>query len=248
MENKISSGNLKAISLSLSLLMIVFILSPPLTHASLVFLDDFEDGDASGWQETIIAGSGGSGTFGVEFHNESNMAQVYHRGEGSHSLSHDFYYTANSILSFDMQATAVDAYNFRGTAYHANCGVRISFLNFLNNALGTLVILNATNPDAMPDDYVIVDSTQNNYTGLMSDFAYSAGLSSSDPISKISLEYYVTGDYYNGQNMQPNVFSFGTVFFDNVSINAVPIPAAVWLLGSGLIGLAGVRRFRSRKS
>jgi hypothetical protein len=28
------------------------------------------------------------------------------------------------------------------------------------------------------------------------------------------------------------------------AITAVPIPAAVWLLGSGLIGLIGVRRFR----
>lgn len=38
--------------------------------------------------------------------------------------------------------------------------------------------------------------------------------------------------------------SVGTAYFDNVSLTAVPIPAALWLLGSGLIGLAGVRRFR----
>jgi hypothetical protein len=30
----------------------------------------------------------------------------------------------------------------------------------------------------------------------------------------------------------------------NLTISAVPIPAAVWLLGSGLIGLIGVRRFK----
>jgi hypothetical protein len=40
------------------------------------------------------------------------------------------------------------------------------------------------------------------------------------------------------------------VAFDNFTLNAnydprpVPIPAAIWLLGSGLIGLAGVRRFK----
>lgn len=31
-------------------------------------------------------------------------------------------------------------------------------------------------------------------------------------------------------------------FIDNVELNAVPIPGAVWLLGSGLLGLIGIRR------
>ena len=31
---------------------------------------------------------------------------------------------------------------------------------------------------------------------------------------------------------------------DDLTYNAVPIPGAVWLLSSGLIGLAGLRRFR----
>jgi hypothetical protein len=32
------------------------------------------------------------------------------------------------------------------------------------------------------------------------------------------------------------------VAFDNVNVESVPIPAAAWLLGSGLLGLAGVAR------
>jgi len=40
---------------------------------------------------------------------------------------------------------------------------------------------------------------------------------------------------------------YDTVFIDNVTLTStspVPIPAAVWLLGSGLLGLIGARRFR----
>ena len=33
-----------------------------------------------------------------------------------------------------------------------------------------------------------------------------------------------------------------TVYLDNVMISSVPVPAAVWLFGSGLIGLAGIAR------
>lgn len=33
-------------------------------------------------------------------------------------------------------------------------------------------------------------------------------------------------------------------YLDDISVNAVPIPGAVWLLGSGLLGLVGLRRFR----
>jgi hypothetical protein len=32
------------------------------------------------------------------------------------------------------------------------------------------------------------------------------------------------------------------IYLDDISVNQVPIPGAVWLLGSGLVGLAGLRR------
>ena len=38
----------------------------------------------------------------------------------------------------------------------------------------------------------------------------------------------------------------GDVYFDNVKLSSVPVPAAVWLLGSGLVGLFGVRRKAGR--
>jgi len=37
----------------------------------------------------------------------------------------------------------------------------------------------------------------------------------------------------------------GVAGFDNVSVAPVPLPAAIWLLGSSLLGLAGIRRRKS---
>ncbi len=36
----------------------------------------------------------------------------------------------------------------------------------------------------------------------------------------------------------------GSIYWDDVSVSAVPVPAAVWLFGSGLLGLVGVARRR----
>jgi len=47
----------------------------------------------------------------------------------------------------------------------------------------------------------------------------------------------------NAVNISPDQ----VIGLDNVNISTVPIPAAIWLLGSGLVGLVGVRR-RMRKS
>ena len=33
-----------------------------------------------------------------------------------------------------------------------------------------------------------------------------------------------------------------SIAYDNFTITAVPVPAAVWLFGSGLIGLVGIAR------
>ena len=57
-----------------------------------------------------------------------------------------------------------------------------------------------------------------------------------------------TGDWLNLESVtfraEGNGFGsgFGTVEIDNISVNAVPIPAAVWLFGSALAGLGWMRR------
>jgi len=42
----------------------------------------------------------------------------------------------------------------------------------------------------------------------------------------------------------PELPAGGSIFYDDVSLTQVPVPAAVWLFGSGLLGLVGVARRR----
>lgn len=53
----------------------------------------------------------------------------------------------------------------------------------------------------------------------------------------VTTEALKGGDFISDITFGPQVVNFGSA---NVSVSAVPVPAAVWLFVSGLIGLAGV--------
>jgi len=61
------------------------------------------------------------------------------------------------------------------------------------------------------------------------------GLVSDTPFSQVILSA-VTG----------NVYTLDTLVYGDAAPVVVPLPAAVWLLGSALVGLLGFRRFRPR--
>jgi|LGOV01.1.fsa_nt_gb hypothetical protein len=60
-----------------------------------------------------------------------------------------------------------------------------------------------------------------------------------DTIANIT-EFRIGMAYYT------NTTLFEITGIDNVNLNAVPIPASVWLLGGGLIGLGGIRRKKKK--
>lgn len=57
---------------------------------------------------------------------------------------------------------------------------------------------------------------------------------------------YTSGQDYVGELLEIGLMGSGghSLNFDMVTLDAVPVPPIVWLMGSGLLGLVGWRRFR----
>jgi hypothetical protein len=78
------------------------------------------------------------------------------------------------------------------------------------------------------------------YTNLGS-YSYT---NSSPPNVNSSQDFYGfitwSGEYFTGFEVGTNMGTFTAI--DNVTLGIVPIPGALWLFGTGLIGIVGIRR------
>jgi len=72
------------------------------------------------------------------------------------------------------------------------------------------------------------------------------GLGGGEYTDGSGLNTYTINDAIGGTFMDNGPFIGFNANFDmtSVTMSAVPVPAAVWLFGSGLVGLAGVARRR----
>jgi hypothetical protein len=73
------------------------------------------------------------------------------------------------------------------------------------------------------------------FTSSQSPFSF-LGLISDSPFTTVDI-HFATGDNVDGVLIDDLQYSVATV-------SAVPVPAAVWLFGSGLLGLMGIKRFK----
>ena len=81
----------------------------------------------------------------------------------------------------------------------------------------------------------------------MADTGVFRGLDSSNPLNTTFRDYRtLTLDVSGVKYVVLEQVTWG-VGWDNLEFNPVPIPGAIWLLGSGLIGLIGLRRRRGVK-
>ncbi len=209
-------------------------------HASLIFLDDFEEGNSDGWLESWQQGQWGeaTGSWDVVYHNKSNMARVQHKTDGFHAFTQNFTYIDDSILSFDMQISGQADIN---AGNHAGGHVAVSFLNKFNVKLGSVSLIYSTSPSSINPAYR-VDSNLHHYSASMSEWADFADLVTTDNVSTLSLSFVAWGQ----QDSWLQAGSTGTVWFDNVKIEIIPEPTTLVLFAIGTMLAPRKRNFNGR--
>jgi hypothetical protein len=101
---------------------------------------------------------------------------------------------------------------------------------------------NGTNTQLQGLGYGILSAGDNTATG-------NTGVTGHGPLVKDSVQFTLTAasGFTLAELGNSVVFQYGTALCDPYITGGpapVPIPAAVWLLGSGLLGLIGIRRFK----
>lgn len=208
-------------------------------QATAAFVDDFQDGNILGW---LSSTNGGISSSGVELHNASLMAFASHVGSGSpfvsnttqSSLSRDFTFVASDILSFDMQGVATSASTCCVSVAHGKAGMTLTFLNFLNVPVGSVGAYFATSAGILASGESLIDSLQHHYEASMATFAAAAGIGNTSAVTKVNLMFKTQAGFVGGGNIYPNAGATAQVWFDNVSVSAVPEPGEAVLMLCGL--------------
>jgi len=227
---------------SLTALAMVSAMAFASTSSAALVNGTFEADEATGGD---VAGATGWDTFEFVFTNATdgpNFGPVSHDAGGTQSLKMygPFYPGGASGASQSIPGTAGTTYeldawvmNWIGDPF-GNLGIlQLNFLDSGGNELpGGVQVTFDPFGTADVDLSVVQDGADiSDWTGL--------SLSAVAPAGTVEVQAFLlhiqTGD---------PCCAGGSLFWDDVSLTAVPVPAAVWLFGSGLLGLVGVARRR----
>ena len=205
------------------------------THAALI--DDFEHGTLDNW--TIGGRQNFTWTADVVSRHGSLMGHVSKDGFTEVWIENAFDYSTDLCFDFDMEVRSYggDGYDFYGMGV-----VQFYFMNVAGDSIGTV-----TYGDASSNLQSDIASTRDDlaYNAVTPDVLLNYSLTMNEIVSQLLIPQeeinqvrmlfraYASG-YSSGMG--------GEVWVDNVFVSAVPVPAAVWLFGSGLIGLIGLAR------
>lgn len=205
------------------------------------FTDDFESGNLDNW--TIGGRQLGTHIAEVIVSDTGSLAgHLYQNGSFTEiTMSRDFTFDPIDTFSFDLQvdvnSTPPPAQNYYGIS-----GVAFRFLGSGDAILGSVWYLASTTD--YPSNAWVSPTTSVNI--ISENVWHHLALDIPDLLSQISineadiLKTQMLFETYSSTWPSPTVSA--ELWVDNVNVPAVPIPAAVWLFGSGLLSLIGVAR------
>ena len=176
---------------------------------------DYSYGDAQITNANVLIGTGSASVIG-----ESSISNGIGSGSGINTMIGFFSVTGPTAVNFGFDATPylLSQLTAGGLASAANISMTVTIRDSGNNSVFSWA------PDGQ------------------------GGVSELDPFS---LNYGIgggssftpgTGHFANAVSLASGSYSLNIAMNNSAFVSAVPVPAAAWLLGSGLIGLVGIAR------
>jgi predicted extracellular nuclease len=184
---------------------------------------------------------------------EAEFIELFNSGTSTISLDNYFLDLINGSTSSAYRSIDLSGFSIAANDYFVVCGGSASTVaNCSYNFTTTNGWIQNGSPDAVAlyENNSLIDSLS--YEGVLVPFTEGNTLSISDNNSEIlSISRVINGLDSNDNALDfqlgcitpgsPNIAGSGDC---STPLNPVPVPAAIWLFGAGLIGLVGVARKR----
>jgi len=182
---------------------------------------DYSYGDVQITNDQVLLGAGNASAIG-----ESSISNGIGSGSSINTMIGSFSVSGPTTVSFGFDATPymLSQITAGGLASAANMSMTVTISD---------LITNQTVFSWAPNGNLDVGETADQFNLNGGVGRVNTGSSFFNP---------GLGHFASGANLASGVYNLNITMKNSVFVSAVPVPTAAWLLGSGLIGLAGIAR------
>lgn len=232
--------------------------------AALSFSDDFEARNAAdpaaladyGFGNVIVAGGGGAFFSGVNApNNTADGLNGYSRiesGQGGPAQGQQQLAVYSDYNGFGPFATqpgdqTVDTFVFHDIGNFSAADANVTYTFTFDAKEGDINTSDPANPSSAFAYINVLQTSNGSFATLFNQEIETTNVGPDWQTLSISVTvdaaWAAAGELLQ-VGFRNNTFEFqpSTVFYDNINVQAVPVPAAAWLFGSALVGLFAARR------